>query len=159
MGETPDLHPALGPLAGLLGWWRGPGSGRWGDARFEYVEELRFGHGGKPMLAYEQRTWELHSGRPLHSEMGFWRCSGEEWELVLAHGIGVAEISTGRLEDDVLTTTSRDLCLAPTAKPVTSLRRRYRLSAGVLRCTLEMATDGGLVRPHLESELSRERRS
>lgn len=57
---------------------------------------------GKPTLAYEQRTWELHSSRPLHSERGFWRSAGDEWELVLAHGIDVAEISTGRMDDGVL---------------------------------------------------------
>ena len=156
--SAPIASPAeLGRSAGLLGTWRGEGRGRWGGARFEYVEELEFAHRGKPHLVYAQRTRAADDGRPLHAESGFWRVSAvdDAVEMVLAHGIGVAEVSVGEWNVDVLRTRSTVLGLAPTAKPVTTVVRTYQLSRDVLACTLEMATDGGEPRPHLEATLRR----
>ena len=156
--SAPLASPAeLGRSAGLLGTWRGEGHGRWGGARFDYVEELEFVHRGKPHLVYAQRTRAADDGRPLHAESGFWRvgADADSVELVLAQGIGVAEVSVGRWNVDVLRTRSAVLGLTPTAKPVTAVVRTYQLSRDVLACTLEMATDGGDVRPHLEATLRR----
>jgi hypothetical protein len=145
----------LGPLARLAGSWRGQGSGRWGHARFGYVEELEFVHAGKPHLVYAQRTRASDDGRPLHGERGFWRVAGDAVELVIAQGIGVAEISLGHWDGDTLHARSSAMLLTPSAKPVTSVLRTYEIRGDLLLCTLAMSTDGGDVLPHLEARLQR----
>jgi hypothetical protein len=148
--------PELGRLAALIGTWRGDGRGTWGEARFGYVEELEFTHAGKPQLMYAQRTRAADDGRPLHAERGFWRVAGEGVELVIAQGIGVAEISIGHWDGDgVLRARSASLALTPTAKPVTAVARTYQVTDDELVCTMQMSTDGGDVLPHLEARLLR----
>ena len=154
MPATPPTAQ-LGPLAALVGTWHGSGSGRWGDASFEYTEELTFVAGAKPQLAYRQRTRAADDGRALHAEDGFWRLAGEDVELVLAHGIGIAEVSTGRWDGGTLVARATVLQGAPTAKTVTGVERTYAVDGDTLRCTLRMATDGGALRPHLEATLRR----
>ena len=52
---------------------------------FEYDEEVRFWHVGKPLLSYTQRTWHPVKGFAMHAEMGFWRIQPEgRVEIVLA---------------------------------------------------------------------------
>lgn len=154
---TTGLAPhELGRLAGFIGTWRGDGHGQWGDARFDYVEELEFTHAGKPHLVYAQRTRASDDGRPLHAERGYWRLAGDEVELVLAQGIGVAEISIGSWEaDNLLRTRSWSLQVSPSAKPVTAVVRTYQVQGRTIVCSMQMATVGGDVLPHLEARLQR----
>ncbi|MDQ4125856.1 MAG: heme-binding beta-barrel domain-containing protein [Actinomycetota bacterium] len=56
--DARPLHDALRPLAFLLGTWRGAGAGKYpGIDDFEYGEETRFWHYGRP-------------GAELHREEG-----------------------------------------------------------------------------------------
>ena len=67
----PDVHAALGPLAALVGTWRGEGAGHYPTiADFRYREEATFGHDGRPVLRYAQRTWRLEEDLPMHVEAG-----------------------------------------------------------------------------------------
>jgi THAP4-like, heme-binding beta-barrel domain len=157
MTHAPGPADQIGRLSRFIGTWRGPGRGRWGAARFDYVEELEFIHAGKPHLFYGQRTHASDDGRPLHAERGFWRLAGDAVELVIAQGIGVAETSLAAWDGDILRAHSTALLLTPTAKPVTAVQRTYEPHGEILLCTLEMSTDGGDVLPHLEARLERVR--
>jgi len=150
------VHPALGPLAALLGRWEGEGEGRWrGGEQFHYREWVSFSHSGKPFLAYSQRTIG-DDGAPLHAETGFWRAVPDgSVEVVISHPIGVVEIELGRWQGSGLALRTSSLVCAPSAKPVTALERDLEVEGDLLRYRLRMATDGGEPESHLRAELHR----
>ena len=152
------LHDALRPLAFLLGTWRGSGAGRYpGIDDFEYGEETRFWHYGRPVLAYSQRTWALASGAPMHSETGFWRPAGAGIEAVLAHAFGMTEILGGRVEGQKITLRSESVASAPTAKRVEAVGRTIEVAGDVLSYDVQMAFGEHDLQPHLRAELHRQR--
>ena len=156
--DAAPLHDALRPLAFLLGTWRGRGSGTYpGIDDFEYGEEARFWHYGRPVLAYSQRTSSLGSGAPMHSEMGFWRPAGASGsvEVVLSHAFGITEILTGRVDGDKVALRSESLTSAPTAKVVEAVARDYEVSEGKLRYEVAMAFGEHELQPHLTATLDR----
>ena len=127
-----------------------------GERAFTYREQARFWHSGKPFLGYEQRTWAVDDGRPLHTESGYWRATeAGDVELILAHAIGNAEIELGRWHGDVLRLESSSLSQTPTARPVTRLERDIELRGDILRYELRMATGPGAPWVHLRAELRR----
>ena len=159
LGAVDDVtpHPDLGRLAELLGDWEGEGRGQWGGGDiFGYREWLRFAHNGKPFVSYTQRTAASDDSRPLHGESGYWRAGADgSVELVLAHGIGVAEIETGAWDGNTLRLRTASLHTTPTAKPVTALERDFELDGDTLRYTLRMSTTADAPRWHLSGELHR----
>lgn len=158
---APELHPNLAELAPLLGTWSGRGSGVYPTiASFDYLEEVMFSHVGKPFLVYGQKTKSAADGLPLHAETGYLRVPQPgriEW--VLAHPSGISEIEVGSY---VVTDTGVELQmsaptigLAPTAKEVTALSRRYRLDGDELSYTLDMGAVGQPAQNHLTATLRR----
>ena len=93
------MHADLLPLGFLLGTWRGGGTGEYPTIEpFEYEEEMRFEHVGDAFLLYEQSSWSPADRAPIHFERGFLRPGGDgRIELVLAHPIGLTEVSEGPL--------------------------------------------------------------
>lgn len=94
-----SVHPAVAPLAYLLGTWRGQGQGCYPTIRsFSYTEELQFTHSNphKPVIAYAQKTWRSPGGpgaEPMHSESGFWRLKPDgSVEVVIAQSTGLVEV-------------------------------------------------------------------
>lgn len=160
--NTPPLHPAIEPLAFLLGTWSGSGTGEYPTiASFAYEETITFTHVGKPFLAYSQRTKASDDGRPLHAETGYWRCPEPgRVELVLAHPTGVVEVEEGTIEDGVIDLRTVHIARTSTAKEVTSLRRVFRFRAGNASPTLEYTVAMGAVglpeTHHLAATLTRE---
>jgi hypothetical protein len=160
---TPDLHPGVATLAPLLGTWTGEGEGEYPTiASFGYLEEVTFGHVGKPFLSYAQKTRAADDGRPLHAETGYLRVpSPGRVELVVAHPTGITEIQEGAL---TVTAAGLDLELVATsigltssAKDVTALSRSFHLEGDVLTYTLRLGAVGQPLQHHLAATLHRKR--
>jgi hypothetical protein len=159
------LHPAAEALAFLLGTWTGAGRGRYPTIEpFEYGEEVRVWHVGKPFLAYTQRTWAIDDGRPLHAEAGYWRATVTGGvELVLAHPTGIVEVEEGTVEAErggrarILALATSTVGRTATAKAVDRLERTIRVDADTLTYRLRMAAVGQPLQDHLEAELHRQR--
>jgi hypothetical protein len=121
---------------------------------FEFGEEIRVSHVGKPFLAYTQRTWALDDGRPLHSESGFWRTAGPgRVQLVVAHPNGHAEVAEGDLEGSAISLTSTTIASTSTAKRVDRIERDLQVVSETLTYELRMAAVGQPLEGHLRAEL------
>ncbi|OPX06495.1 peroxynitrite isomerase [Mycobacterium sp. AT1] len=161
LGGPPDLHPALTALAPLLGTWAGSGAGEYPTIpSFSYLEEVTFGHVGKPFLSYGQRTKATDDGRPLHAETGYLRVPSDgRVELVLAHPTGVTEIQEGTLtvSGDVLELelTATSIGLTASAKDVTALGRSFRVAGDELTYTLRLGAVDQPLQHHLAATLHR----
>ena len=100
--ELPDnLHPDCGPVAWLLGTWRGNGHGDYPTIEpFQFGQELIFTHDGRPFFHYMSRAWIVDENgekvRDAAIETGFLRCRPEgKVELLLTHNTGFVEIWYG----------------------------------------------------------------
>lgn len=157
-----DLHPDIAVLAPLLGTWTGHGVGEYPTIEpFGYLEEITFGHVGKPFLTYGQKTKsDDEAGRPLHAEVGFVRVpSPGRVEWVLAHPSGITEIEEGSLTVDgatiemELTTTA--VGLTASAKDVTALGRSFRIDGDELAYSVRLRAVGQPLQHHLGATLHR----
>ncbi len=160
--SSPPLHADAVPLAFLLGTWRGTGHGEYPTIDpFDYVEEVTFGHVGKPFVAYQQRTRLAATDVPSHAETGYVRPAGVEAngalgvELVLAHPSGLLELSVGELRGTELRLASLSVTGSPTAKEVSAVERDITVDGDVLRYAVRMAAVGVPMTHHLAAELRR----
>ena len=130
------LHPAVEPLAFLLGRWLGEGKGEYPTIEpFVYDEEIEFSHTGRPFLFYVQKTWNPADGYPMHAEAGYVRPVAEGVvELVLAQPSGITEILAGTLSASRLDVTSTLVGASPTAKQVSAVRRVISVDGTALSC-------------------------
>lgn len=160
----PEVHPSLGPLARLVGLWRGEGEGAFPTmASFRYREEIEFTHDGRPVLAYRQRTWRVDEDVPLHGESGYLRGPAEgQAELIVAQPTGFGEVAALTIITDAVDTGTLvlDGDRAPvqrtaSAKEVRDVRRRFRLDGDALHCDLWMTYGGHEDEHHLRSVLYR----
>jgi hypothetical protein len=160
MTDTPPapLHPALEPISYLVGTWRGEGRGVYPTiADFTYSEESTWAHDGRPFLSYRQRTWNLATGAPSHSEVGFWRPKDEgRIEIVLAHTNGVVEVQTGTVSGNRIEVASTELASAPSAMTIGGLARVFEVDGDTLNYELAMAFGEHASQNHLTATLRRD---
>lgn len=155
---TPPLHPDLDRIAWLVGTWRGRGEGEYPTIEdFAYVEEVAFGHVGKPFLSYVQKTRDATTDLPLHAESGYIRAgSGGGWfELVIAQPSGIVELHEGTLTGRTLSFEATGVHVTATAKSVTAVTRTLTVHDDELRYALSMAAVGRPLTHHLSATLTR----
>jgi len=154
---APSLHPNLEPIGWLVGTWRGRGAGEYPTIDdFEYVEEVVFGHVGKPFLSYVQRTRDATTDLPLHAESGYIRAGDAgEFELVIAQPSGIVELHVGELASRTLTFRATSVQVTATAKSVTDVVRTLTVHGDELRYALSMAAVGQPLTHHLSATLVR----
>ena len=137
--ELPDnLHPNCGPVAWLLGTWRGNGHGAYPTIEsFQFGQELIFTHDGRPFFHYFARAWIIDDNgdkvRDAALETGFLRCRPE----------GKLELTT----DAVVRT--------GTAKEYTGGTRLYGNVEGDLLYEFDMAAMAQALQPHTWARLQR----
>ncbi|HSV65443.1 MAG TPA: FABP family protein [Mycobacteriales bacterium] len=161
--EGPDLHPALSPFLPLIGVWRGVGKGGYPTlaSDFDYGQQVRFAHDGRPFLCYEARSWLLSAEgeviRPAAREVGWWRPGQDgEFEVLLAYPTGIVEVYLGVQKSVTQWEMSTDVVArTPTAKEVTANHRLYGVVEGDLLYAVDMAAVGQPLQPHLSARLSR----
>eukprot|EP01119_Soliformovum_irregulare_P003366 TRINITY_DN1380_c0_g1_i1.p1 TRINITY_DN1380_c0_g1~~TRINITY_DN1380_c0_g1_i1.p1 ORF type:complete len:174 (+),score=35.05 TRINITY_DN1380_c0_g1_i1:25-522(+) len=163
MAAVPALHPNLQNVKHLLGTWKGKGRGVYPTIQaFDYGEEVRFWHSGRPFLFYSQKTWNLQNGNPLHAETGFLRVpSPTKLELVLAQPSGVSSIEEGTVSEDgviSLSCNSNKIVRSETAKHpwVEEYTRVFRMVDGKLEYVLNMGTENQPMQHHLQATLEKD---
>lgn len=158
------MHDGLLALLPLIGEWTGGGSGiSPRGERFAFGQAIRFGHDGRPFLAYESRAWLVDEDgsviRQAWRESGFWRpgADPDALEVVLASNTGQALVYDGVAGDQrwEITTTSAEH--AASAKTVDAERRLYALIGDELGYASELAVRGSGLEPHLNARLTRRR--
>jgi len=159
--QGPDLHPALSALLPFVGVWRGRGSGEYPTIKpFEYAQELRISHDGRPFLRYESRAWLIEEDgtpiRPAARESGWWRPYGrDEVEILLTHPTGFLEMWAGRVDGTKVEVVTDTVVRSPEAKEVTAGHRLYGIVEGALMYAYDLAAVGQPLQPHLSARLLR----
>jgi hypothetical protein len=160
--EIPDnLHPNCGPVAWLLGTWRGNGHGDYPTIdKYEFGQELIFAHDGRPFFHYFSRSWIIdESGEKVRDaalETGFLRCLEDgKVELLLSHNTGFVEIYYGDAGGGKLDVTTDAVVRSHTAKEYVAGKRLYGNVEGDLLYAYDMAAMGQALQPHLWARLQR----
>lgn len=169
MQLTPDLPPALVPLAWLLGTWQGAGViGYPGQPESQFGQQVVFGHHGHAgsgsehdYLTYDSTLWALAPdgtvGEVVSVETGYWRpvLGGTEVEVLVVQPGGVVEVYYGdirpariELQTDVVTHTL-------TADEHKAGHRLYGLVQGDLLWAYDKAAYGQPLSPHASARLRR----
>jgi hypothetical protein len=159
--EGPDLHPALLGLLPFIGLWRGTGKGGYPTIEdFDYAQEVRISHDGRPFLAYESRAWIIDDDgkavRPAMREVGWFRPQPDDTvELLLTNPTGIAEVYFGKVDGLKVELSTDAVVRTPSAKEVSANHRLYGLVEGALLYAVDMAAVGHGLTPHLSARLER----
>lgn len=158
----PDLHPALLGLLPFVGVWRGRGGGEYPtiDA-FEFAQEIRISHDGRPFLHYESRAWLVKPDgtpiRPAARETGWWRPVAEtdEVEALMVAPTGIMSLFLGHLDGVRVEMATDAVMRTASAKEVTGEKRLYGIVDRALLYAQEMAAVGQPLQAHLSAKLHR----
>ena len=164
--QGPDLHPSLLGLLPFVGVWRGRGKGGYPTIKdFDFAQEIRISHDGRPFLHYESRAWLIEDDgtpiRPAARETGWWRPvmrgdeATDEIEVLLASPTGIMQLHIGRVDHLRIEMVSDAVVRTVTAKEVTAEQRLYGIVEGALLYAQEMAAVGEPLQAHLSARLPR----
>ena len=164
----PDLHPALLGLLPFVGLWRGRGQGGFpAPEDFNFAQEIRISHDGRPFLLYEARAWLLDDeSKPIHPagrEIGWWRPVTDEqgratddMEATLTTPDGLMELYVGKMQGPTRLEMEADAIVrSPTAQEITGGHRLFGIVDGALLYAHEMAGLGRGLEPHMSARLLR----
>ncbi|HEU4426108.1 MAG TPA: FABP family protein [Pilimelia sp.] len=162
----PDLHPALLGLLPYIGLWRGRGRGGYPTIEdFDYGQEIRITHDGRPFLFYESRAWIMdEQSRPMRPggrEVGWWRpvmrdgVATDEIEVLLSTPTGIMELYLGSVDGLRVEMATDAVMRTATAKEVTAGHRLYGIVDGALLYAYDMAAVGHGLTAHLSARLLR----
>lgn len=162
----PPLHPALQPLLPYIGLWRGRGRGGFPTIEdFDYGQEIKLAHDGRPFLSYESRAWILDEEstpvRPAGRESGWWRpvlrdgAGTGELEVLIVTPTGIMEMHLGRIDGTRVEIATDLVVRTPTAKEVNGGHRLYGIVEGALLYAQDMSAVGQPMSPHLSARLIR----
>lgn len=156
MADTLPVHPALAPLAFLIGSWAGTAEGVWVEGEpIQFRDEIEFAHVGKPYLSFRQQSWHA-DGAPSHGESGYLAISASGTvTLTVAQPSGIVEVHAGTIEDGVLRMACVAIGLGPEAKRVTGAERTLHLDGEELHYRLRIAMNGEPLADHILGRLSR----
>ena len=164
--KGPDLHPALLGLLPFVGLWRGRGQGGFPQpADFDFAQEVRISHDGRPFLMYESRAWQLDGDSkpvgPSVREFGYWRPvlvddrPTDDMEATMISPDGVMELYLGRATGTRLEMEADAIVRTPSGTNVTGGHRLFGIVDGALLYAHEMAANGEGPHPHLSARLIR----
>lgn len=157
-----DLHPDCAPIAWMLGAWGGRGHGDYPTIEpFEFEQEVRFTHDGRPFFHYLSRSWlvdaEGEKIRDAALESGFVRCRPEgHIEMLLAHSTGFVEIWYGTAGEAKMELVTDAVARTSTAKEMVGGKRLYGYVEGDLLYAYDMAAMGEPLQPHTWARLQRQ---
>ena len=163
----PPLHKAVQRLLPFIGVWRGRGGGEYPTIEpFEYAQEIRISHDGRPFVAYESRAWlvtpEGEKIRPAAREVGWWRpvmdANGNatnEIEALFCTPNGIMEFYIGRIDGVKLEMSTDAVMRTATAKEVTAGQRLYGIVDRDLLYAQDIAAVGQPMSTHLAARLRR----
>ncbi len=162
----PDLHPNLLGLLPFVGVWRGRGKGGYPTIEdFDYAQEIRISHDGRPFLQYESRAWLIAEDgsaiRPAQRETGWWRPvladdrPTDEIEVLLNSPTGIMQLLIGRVDHLKIEMVSDAVVRTVTAKEVSAEQRLYGIVDGALLYAQELAAVGQPLQAHLSARLPR----
>ena len=161
--EIPEnLHADCGPIAWMLGTWRGNGHGDYPTIdKFEFGQELIFTHDGRPFFHYLSRAWIVDGNgekvRDAALETGFLRCRPEgKLELLLSHNTGFVEIWYGEAEQAKFELATDAVVRTESAKEYVAGKRLYGLVEGDLLWAYDMSAMDQELQPHLWGRLVRQ---
>lgn len=157
-----DLHPALMPLAWLIGRWEGSGHGNWPDrGDFEFGQTIEFATNGQPYLHYICQTYSTDgNGVPqaaMGMETGFWRPQSDgSIELVLSDPQGWSEVWAGRIDGaKIELVTDVVMCTTNSALEYTGGERLYGNVKGDLMWSFDRAAREVPLQPYMWAQLHR----
>ncbi len=156
-----NLHADCGPIAWMLGTWRGNGHGDYPTIdSFQFGQELIFQQDGRAFFHYMARAWIVDDHgekvRDAAQETGFLRAlPGGKVEWVMAHPTGFVEIWYGDAGDGKLEVVTDAVARTETAKEYTGGQRLYGNVDGDLLYAFDMAAMGQDLQPHLWARLKR----
>ncbi len=163
----PPLHTAVQPLLPFIGVWRGRGGGEYPTIEpFEYAQEIRISHDGRPFLSYSSRAWLVTPDgekiRPGGREMGWWRpvtdaggTPTNEIEALFCTPTGIMELHIGHIDGVKLEMSTDAVLRTATAKEVTAGQRLYGIVDRDLLYAQGMAAVGQPMTNHLAARLAR----